>query len=173
MKTRTATIAILALVLAGCGSDDESGEPIPARQADSLLTQLELVQDRSDRGICGGANTQIDQLEQKVADLPRDVDADVRSALEDGLDRLRELVNDECEQNREEPETDTTETEPPPTDTQDTQPETTQPEPPPTDTQPPPTDTQPPPADTQPEPPLPGDNGGTPPAQTPGGGGAG
>ena len=153
------TIALFALFAAGCGGDDEEGEPIPAADADALLTQLELVRDRSDRGICGGANTQVDQLEQKAAALPEDVDPDVRSALDEGLEHLRDLVNDECEENREEPETDTTETEPPPVDTEpeETEPEETEPE----ETVPPPEETEPAPDETAPEvPPIPPDESG-------------
>ena len=179
MKRSAGTVlAAFALLGAGCGSDDEEGEPIPRAQAQALLDQLALVEDRSDRGICGSANTQVDELEQKVEQLPENVDPDVRSALEDGLDRLRDLVSDECEENQEEPDTDTTETEPEvPTETQteetDTEEDEEEPE---TETQP--TETEPPPTETEPPPeepaPLPGEGGGvTPPGQQRGGGGTG
>ena len=167
MRRAATTLVLFALVAAGCGSDDEEGEPIPAGQAQALLDQLELVEDRSDRGICGGANTQVDELEAKVEALPEDVDADVRSALEEGLDHLRDLVNDECDENREEPETDTTETEPeetqPETEPEETEPEEAEPE----ETQPEettPEETTPLPEPPPEETPLPGEGGGvTPP----------
>ena len=164
-----------ALFAVGCGSDDEEGEPIPAADAQALVTQLDQTEQLVEDGTCRGARFQVTgdgQLEDKVAALPEDVDADVRQALEDGLDRLADLIDDECGQD-EETETDTTETEPEvPTETQETEEddgEETETEPPPTETEPPPTETEPPPTETIPETPVPPGEGGG--ASPPGGDG--
>jgi hypothetical protein len=162
------TLVLGALFAVGCGSDDEEGEPIPAADAQALVTQLDQTEQLVEDGTCRGARFQVTgdgQLEDKVAALPEDVDADVRQALEDGLDRLAGLIDDECGED-EDTETDTTETEPEvPTETQETDEEDddeeTETEPPPTETEPPPTETEPPPTETIPEaPPVPPSEGG-------------
>ena len=165
-------LGIAALFAAGCGDSGDNGEPIPARQADALLTQLDQVERLADDGKCNSARFQVTgdgQLEDKVGRLPDDTDPDVRSALSDGLDRLLELIDDECGGNRE--QTDTTETEtqpapPPETETQETETQPTETTPPPTETTPPPTETTPPPTETTPLPPGQGGgaapDGGTP-----------
>jgi hypothetical protein len=169
---RTALLALLAacLVGAGCGSDDE-GEPIPQDSAAVLQDQLGNIQDRIDNGsvgacediLSGPRGPNVDAVNQAISDLPDDVSEDVRSGLQEGFDHLFTLVDERCNDLRDEaesrqpteteteaapepapPETDTetqTETPPPETDTE-TQTETT----PPTDTgeQPTPTEEQPP-----------------------------
>jgi hypothetical protein len=169
---RTALLALLAacLVGAGCGSDDE-GEPIPQDSAAVLQDQLGNIQDRIDNGsvgacediLSGPRGPNVDAVNQAISDLPDDVSEDVRSGLQEGFDHLFTLVDERCNDLRDEaesrqpteteteaapepapPETDTetqTETAPPETDTE-TQTETT----PPTDTgeQPTPTEEQPP-----------------------------
>lgn len=167
MRLAATTLVFGALLAAGCGADEEEGEPIPAGDAQALLTQLDQTQQLVDDGTCRGARFQVTgdgQLEDKVAALPEDVNPDVRQALEDGLDRLGDLIDQECGED-EEPETDTTETEPEvPTETQEPEEdddEETETEPPPTETEPPPTETQPPPTETVPEvPPVPPSEGG-------------
>jgi hypothetical protein len=169
---RTPLLALLAacLVGAGCGSDDE-GEPIPQDSAAVLQDQLGNIQDRIDNGsvgacediLSGPRGPNVDAVNQAISDLPDDVSEDVRSGLQEGFDHLFTLVDERCNDLRDEaesrqpteteteaapepapPETDTetqTETPPPETDTE-TQTETT----PPTDTgeQPTPTEEQPP-----------------------------
>jgi hypothetical protein len=169
---RTPLLALLAacLVGAGCGSDDE-GEPIPQDSAAVLQDQLGNIQDRIDNGsvgacediLSGPRGPNVDAVNQAISDLPDDVSEDVRSGLQEGFDHLFTLVDERCNDLRDEaesrqpteteteaapqpapPETDTetqTETAPPETDTE-TQTETT----PPTDTgeQPTPTEEQPP-----------------------------
>lgn len=164
--------AVLLAFAAGCGGDDE-GEPIPREEAQDLITVLDLIENNVESGACGGARSKIrNDLPPIVDRLPADVDADVRSALEDGIDRLGELVDDQCGED-EEP-TDTTETEPPQTEeteppetqeTEETQPPETQ------ETQPPETQETQPPETQETEPPLPApdQDGGTP---APGAGGA-
>jgi hypothetical protein len=155
---RTTLLALLAASLlgAGCGSDDE-GEPIPQESAAVLQDQLDNIQARLDNGSVGACDDilsgprgpNVDAVNQAVAGLPDSVSEDVRAGLQDGFDRLFQLVEERCTELRDEaesrqqteteatpepapPETDTetqTETAPPETDTE-TQTETT----PPTDT---------------------------------------
>jgi hypothetical protein len=165
VKLAAATLASLALLVTGCGSDDEKGEPIPASQAQALVQQLDQTEQLVEDGTCGGASFQVTgdgQLQDKVAALPEDVDEDVRQALDDGLDRLADLIDDECGE-AEEPGTDTTETETQPTETQETETQPTETETQPTETETQPTETQTQPTETLPESPIPGEGGGVPP----------
>jgi hypothetical protein len=165
---RTTLVLLLGacLAAAGCGSDDE-GDPIPADSAAALQSQLDNVQARLDNGSVGACDDILsgprgpnaDAVNQAIADLPDGVDEDVRSALQDGFDRLFTLVEERCNELREDAEsqqqTETTEEPPevlPPETETETQPETvpetvpeTTPETVPPETTPPPTEE--PPAD--------------------------
>jgi hypothetical protein len=146
---RTTTLLVLAacLVAAGCGSDDE-GKPIPATIADQLQTRLNEIERRFDfgNGACGDIeNDSRPAVNQLIASIPDNVDADVRRGLQDGFDRLFALSEEQCDQGE---QTDTeTDTEPAPTPEPEPEPE---PEPTTTVTVPPETETVPPP-ETQPE----------------------
>jgi outer membrane biosynthesis protein TonB len=146
-KRTTGFLALAAcLVAAGCGSDEE-GEPIPANIAGQLQTRLDEIERRFEFGNGACADIQNDSLpavEDLLASVPENVDADVRQGLTDGFDRLFVLTEDQCEQTQTETEPEPTpEPEPVPTDTTET---TTQP----TETAPPPTETEePPPVDTE------------------------
>ena len=145
MTARILTIGLLALALvaAGCGGDDE-GEPIPATSAASLQAQLDGVQGRLDNGTAGACKDilegprgpNLDQVNQIIDSLPDDVDADVRSALQESFDNLWDRVQDKCDELSE------AQQQQQPTETETTPPETT-----PTETTPPettPTETTPP-----------------------------
>jgi len=94
------------LAAAGCGGDEE-GKPIPAATASALQTQLDDVQRRIDQGSAGACRDILEAPESRGADrqqvqdlidsMPDDVDADVRSALQDSFDRLWDLVEQDCE----------------------------------------------------------------------------
>jgi hypothetical protein len=157
---RTSLLMLLGacLAAAGCGSDDE-GDPIPAESASALQAQLDNVEARLANGsvgacddiLSGPRDPNTDQVEQLIAQLPDGVDADVRSALQDGFDRLFQLVEDRCSELREEAEsqeTDTTEEPPVVTETETVPPETETVAPPETETvAPPETETLPPPTE--------------------------
>jgi hypothetical protein len=122
MRLRTTTTIALALVVAGCGGDEEqSGEPIPAESAAALERQLDSIQARFDAGggacadITGNADPNTTAVENAIASLPEDVDPDVRDSLEQSFDRLFELVDQQCEA---EAETDTEPAPPLETDTE-------------------------------------------------------
>jgi hypothetical protein len=152
------------LAVAGCGSDDE-GDPIPADSAAVLQDQLDNVQARLDNGSVGACDDilsgprgpNVEAVNQAIAQLPDGVDEDVRSGLQDGFDKLFSLVDERCNELREETEsqgTDTaeeppvvteTETVPPPETETVAPPETETVAPPETETTPPATEE--PPAD--------------------------
>lgn len=154
IKRITTLLAMAAcLVAVGCGSDDE-GKPIPASIADQLQTRLNEIERRFEfgNGACGDIeNDSRPAVNQLIASIPDNVDADVRQALQDGFDRLFVLSEDECGQG-EQAETDTDtdatptpepEPQPEPTTTVTVPPDTTETTPPPqTQTQPAPPETE-------------------------------
>ena len=174
-KRTTGFLALAACLLAaGCGSDEE-GAGIPRSSAAALDGQLESIQKRFDFGgaactdITDGNDPNTTAVQNVIKSLPANVDADVRDALEQGFDRLFQLVEEQCKKPQTETETETvTESAPPPTETQTvtTPPETTETSPPPTET------TEPPPTDTGDEE-VPPDQGGNDPGGEGGDGGSG
>jgi hypothetical protein len=116
-RTTTAIAALgLALIPAGCGGDEE-GRPVPASLREQLESRLEEAEDRLEAEILGACediqNDTEPEVDRVLAQLPSDVDSDIRQQLEDGFSRLWELVSDECDRLREEQETEP-ETTPPP-----------------------------------------------------------
>jgi hypothetical protein len=144
---RTTLLALLGacLAAAGCGSDDE-GEPIPTESAALLQSQLDNIEARIENGsvgacedVLGGPRSpNVEPVQQAIADLPDDVSEDVRTGLEDGFDRLFQLVDERCTELREQAESE----QPPETDTE------VEPLPPETETV---TETEPPPPETETE----------------------
>jgi hypothetical protein len=153
-------LLLVAGLAAGCGSDDEpEGAPIPQQAAADIESRLAEVERRMEAG--GGACADIQNdtkpaVDSIVASLPSDVDADVKAALQDSVDRLFDLTEQECD---EEKGQDTeTQAEPPPE--PETETETV-----PTETVPPETETVPPPEEEPPEEVPPGQDGELPPGQ--------
>jgi hypothetical protein len=161
------------LAVAGCGSDDE-GDPIPADSAAVLQNQLDNIEARLDNGSVGACDDilsgprgpNVDAVNQSISQLPDGVDQDVRSALEDGFDKLFSLVDERCNELRQDAEsqqdTDTTEEPPVVTETETVPPPETETVPPPeTETVPPPdTETTPPATEEPPTDEGEGDGGG-------------
>jgi hypothetical protein len=143
--------AVAALAAVGCGGGDEpQGEKLPPEIAQTLLQQLDSVSDRVAAGVSGACDDiyssdsgvgNIGPIDEALASIPSDVDPEIRSALEQSIERLTQLVDEECadirssEQDRQDTTTDettptetvTTETETVPTETTETTttPETT------------------------------------------------
>jgi hypothetical protein len=174
--TRTATAAaalMAALALAACGKD--SGDPIPAKQAQALLRGLDTAQRQADSGTSCGTllNTTIPALEDRATGIRKTVGSDTRETIRDGIAHLRQLATEQCNQKQQEQlpatsdtttsETTTSDTTTSETTTQttDTTTDTS------TETTPPTTETTPPTTETTPPPTTPGPNGGTPPGANP------
>ena len=121
------SVGAALLVSAGCGSEEEKGEPLPADAVTAIDRRLVEVQRRYDAAVednIVGACQDIENDSYKVIDktvegLPDDVDEDVRDALEESVARLKDLTREGCSDvrpTRTEPEETTPpETEPPPT----------------------------------------------------------
>jgi outer membrane murein-binding lipoprotein Lpp len=142
MRVFLATVLVAALVFAGCGGG--SKKTIPQSKAQSFLTQLDTISNQVDNKACTGARAKVQSLKAQVSQLPSSVDRKVKQNLLDGLDRLNQLVAQDCTK----PPTPTptvTQTVPTVTQTVPTQTQTV-----PTPTQTVPTTTTPPPTNTTP-----------------------
>ena len=172
--------ATAALAVAGCGGDDEpQGEKLPPDITQTLLKQLESVGDRVAAGVSGACDDiyasesdggNVEPIDAALNSIPSDVDPQIRSALEQSIERLTQLVDQECdqirsdEQARQDTTTDaeTTPTETVPTETETTPAETTETTPTTPETTPTETTPQAPPNGVGPD-------GGGPPGQERGG----
>lgn len=140
-----AALAAGALLVAGCGSDKPKGKSLPQATATELVRRLDEIQRRyrtaTVEGKIGACNDiQRDSflaIGQLIASLPKDVDADLRSAVDDSFQRLRELTQQGCADVQTPTNTETNTTPETVTEQQTVTNEQTAPEP--TDTQPPPT----------------------------------
>jgi hypothetical protein len=119
--TTTLILALAAGLAAGCGGDEENGEPIPPDQAAALQRQLESIENRFQSGggacadITGNADPNTTAVSAVLDSLPQDVDPDLRDSLEQSFDRLFELVQEQCDTEKGQEE------EPPPVETQPTE----------------------------------------------------
>jgi TolA-binding protein len=149
-------LGVGAALLAACGQTTRGG--IPAADASSLNRELESVRAAVADGRCDQLADQLREVNTRIDELPRSVDARLVQALRNGADRLQRRAVADCNANNVPTETQTTPTvtETVPTETIPTQPDTTT-TPPDTTTTPPDTTTTPPPTDTV----------GTPPAEPP------
>jgi hypothetical protein len=84
-----------AALLAGCGGDEGT---IPQADSDQLVTRLTEIEEAIPRGDCDGAQDSADLFVEQVADLPGDVDAEVKRLLTAGGARLQELASEQCEE---------------------------------------------------------------------------
>ena len=140
LKRISILLALCAcLAAAGCGSDDEKGDPIPSQRAAELQSRLDETESRLANGSVGACQDILDDTMPEVtrilSGLPGSVDVDVRNALEESFDNLWNLVESECQDLKpDEPTQTDTDTEPEPTPTETQPPETTETTPPPTDT---------------------------------------
>jgi hypothetical protein len=154
--TTLCALAASALVVAGCGSGGSEGKKLPPRISEQLELRIGQIQARVDANVAGAcddifdgaAGGNFDETASLIAQIPDNVDPEIRSALSDGIDRLQELVSSECDEiqarEQEEQETVPEETVPEETVPEETVPEETETETTPTETEttpePPPTD---------------------------------
>lgn len=94
----TLLAASIGLALAGCGDDSGGGE-IPPETATALRDSLERVEEAQAAQDCDMAEDAAGDFSSRVDDLGDDVDESIRDSLDQGAERVSELVNrDVCEQ---------------------------------------------------------------------------
>jgi hypothetical protein len=147
IKIRSVVLALIPvagiMVLAGCGGDGGPDPSISREDAQTLLAEVQEIEDNVEVGSCIVASDRTDQLISDIGELPDSVDEDVRQALDNGANNLRLLLADPDQCEREETTVETT-TEEEPTTTEEeetttrettTRPEQTQTKTTPTQTQ--------------------------------------
>jgi outer membrane murein-binding lipoprotein Lpp len=86
-----------ALLLGGCGSNDNSKQELTSATASSLQSKLDQVQQAVDGRDCSGAAQEVAALRRQVQGLPSRVDGKLRDALDSSARRLETLVADQCQ----------------------------------------------------------------------------
>jgi hypothetical protein len=107
--TTTIALALAAGLAAGCGGDEEpEGAPIPQQAAADLEARLAEVERRMEAagGACGDIqNDTLPAVESILGSLPQDVDPELRDSLESSFQRLFQLTQDQCDEEKgQEPE---------------------------------------------------------------------
>ena len=135
-----AALGLSAALLVACG---DRNNLIPSSNADAIKSKLDSVTDAAGRGRCGRARAAASAAQDEGQSLPREVDPQLRSSVEDGLSRVANQAQQQCTQSTASTQstatTRSTETTPPTT--TETIPTTTETEPPPTRETTPPPDT--------------------------------
>ena len=90
-----AMASAVGVAAAACGSDD-GGRPLSHATASELRAGLDSVKQDVDAGDCQAATDSALELEQRTADLPSRLDSDLRTALQQGVARLGDLVREHC-----------------------------------------------------------------------------
>jgi hypothetical protein len=119
IKMRSAVLALIPvaaiLVLAGCGGDSGPDPSISREDAQTLLAEIQEIEDNVEVGSCIVASDRTDGLISDIGELPDSVDEDVRQALDNGANNLRLLLADPDQCEREETTVETTTEEEPTT----------------------------------------------------------
>jgi hypothetical protein len=89
LSSLVVAIAAAALGLAACGEED--AELLPGGTAREITANLDAVQQLADEGDCLGAESAAQQVSEQIAAL-EGVDGRLKRALEDGADRLNEVI---------------------------------------------------------------------------------
>jgi hypothetical protein len=98
-RTHLLALAVGAfLLVAGCG-----GSELPATDAEAMLRDLGKVEQGVRAGECTATRPTLRRLDRNVASVPDDVDAEVRTTLDRGVDHLERLVGKECKQREPDP----------------------------------------------------------------------
>src|SRR5215213_5012875 len=96
MRLRSQLIAagLSALVLAGCGSENEA--LIPPNDADRLSTLVADAGEASAAGECDAARRSVREAEQQLDGLPSKTSRRLKRNLRDWLDHLDGKIADDC-----------------------------------------------------------------------------
>jgi outer membrane biosynthesis protein TonB len=92
--------ALSALVLAGCGSENDA--LIPSEDADTLSTLVAEARAASDAGECDAARRAVREAERQLDALPRQTSRRLKGNLRDWLEHLDGTIADECDAQPEE-----------------------------------------------------------------------
>jgi hypothetical protein len=84
--------AAVAVALVSCGNRDTKGL-LPGDTADQIVTNLDRVQQDASTGSCTSAASEVATIQDQIDSLPASVDPQLRARLQDGAQRLADVVN--------------------------------------------------------------------------------
>jgi len=94
------TACVVAMILAGCGSDDGSrdltGEPFTAQNEEDFNRNLSQIDEMVTEGDCTGAQSKLDALTNAVNTVPPEIDQQLKDDLIELLGRLGDQIQGEC-----------------------------------------------------------------------------
>src|SRR4051812_48151478 len=87
--------AVLAVVLAGCGAQDDS-RPLAQDQANQLLVGVEGIRSALDDGDCSIATPSVGEMRGQIADLPAGVGGGFKRNMRQWLDQVETRIPRDC-----------------------------------------------------------------------------
>jgi hypothetical protein len=84
--------AALAVVLVSCGSRDTKGL-LPGDTASEIVANLDQVKQDAAEGSCTTAAEEVATIQDQIDSLPSSVDSRLRTRLQEGAQRLADVVN--------------------------------------------------------------------------------
>ena len=98
MRAAPYCLVVLVLLASGCGGG--AGGGISQETATALVSNLDNVERGARSGECARTQPALLGLERRVRTLPSDVDDEVQSTLDQGVQNLGRLFKAECKQKR-------------------------------------------------------------------------
>ncbi len=89
-------IGVAAAGVVACG-EEKRGELLSPTEAQQLIDDLDRIQARFDSDDCEGAKSALTAAEVDANSLSAKVDDTLKERINDGLKRLRSLLDDQCE----------------------------------------------------------------------------
>ena len=87
-------LLLAAMPVAGCGSDDP--ELIPQNRASALTSTIDEISAACDDNDPAKAKAAVQAANQQVSELPRRVDAELKSNIRDWLSHIEDQVDQDC-----------------------------------------------------------------------------
>jgi hypothetical protein len=84
--------AAVAVALVSCGNRDTKGL-LPGDTANQIVTNLDRVQQDASAGSCTSAAAEVETIQSQIDSLPSSVDPQLRARLQDGAQRLADVIN--------------------------------------------------------------------------------
>src|SRR4051794_11988934 len=95
VRSRSLLAAVLAVVLVGCGAQDDS-RLLPQDRANQLLVGVEGIRSAIDDGDCSIATRSVGEMRRQIADLPAGVGGGLKRNMGQWLDQVETRIPRDC-----------------------------------------------------------------------------